>query len=60
MLAGMVGWTKVRKTAEDVSQRLADTAADTRASIIGVAVLALAALGVALVALVMARKARLA
>jgi hypothetical protein len=45
---------RVQETVDHAAERLADTAADTRAAMTGLAVLGVAALVVALVALVIA------
>jgi hypothetical protein len=45
---------RVRETVDHATDKLADTAADTKAAMTGLAVLGIAALAVALVALVVA------
>ena len=48
-------WPKsVRETVDRAAEKLADTAADTRSAMTGLAVLGVAALAVALIALVVA------
>lgn len=58
MLAGMIGLKRARETVSDAASKIAAAAADTRRTVIALAVIALSALAVALWALSTARKAR--
>jgi len=60
MLAGVMGFKRARETVSDAASKVAAAAADTRRSVVALAVLAVGALAVALWALLTARKARIA